>query len=793
MTRSRRTGILCVVTLALAALLLWRAGDRVGPREREGEATRTGVAAPGAAASVRRDGKREEGAATTAPVLSPDCVLTVLNDAGVPAARAWVALFSGEDLLSTGRTDRDGTVDLVGSSAPCSVAVFPLDGGPSVQQLSEVAGEVAIRLPKGAVVSGRVESDGGPPAKPMTLALEQHDYSRLPGVWPASVDRWLTDEAGHLPWFMKCDTGPSGQFRFAGLSSGSTLCLRPRGDHHVLESPDPRALWLQAPAADVVLSLRRNPGVTGRVVTSGTRRPVPGAHVFGSLSYEGGGVRTCVAQADDEGSFFLWIPDPAKDGWPSGATVQVRTAANSGMRQVDVPPHRFTPGASLGDLETGATRLLSYRVTDRAGKPVAGAFIRTRDREQAIESTSDRDGRGTIEAPLERVELTAGAFGFRSTTATVAENPAGELPLLLDAACVLHVQVRSEGGGRLSESVRVEVASEQPIFEGAPGTWWEWERSGTLVRLQPDHAERSEREDGQVLVYSAPDVKLSGIRPGVAMRITVRDSLCETQAAEALVLREGEQRSIELFVPRRVRALRGRVSAPDGTPVYRAGPRLMPLSRRYEDSVARTTARDGTFVFEAVLADRVLLSIEGTSWIRELDVPAEGLFVEVRLEDENQEVVAEVLDEQDRPVKGVEVSVRSGAFLDQAKTNDEGRVRIGPVPAGDFLVEAHHGNVKAAATARVPGSGATLSLPPHGTVEVEPRSRNVRTIRLEPLGGGDAIEWKEGSLEIRGLSPGRYRARIDCWIDEEIGSTLTLPEREIVVNRGETTRVKLGE
>jgi hypothetical protein len=458
------------------------------------------------------------------------------------------------------------------------------------------------------------------------------------------------------------------------------------------------------------------------------------------------------------------------------------------MRVFEIPAQRLRSGEGLGDLELSPTRLVSYKVTDEAGKPVVGAFVAAVDGEARIWSVSLQDGCGVIEVPLGDVELIAGSFGFRSTTVLAAEFLAGELPIVLDAASVLSVHVKSQDGGRLTNGVEICIQSDRPLFEGDPRTWWEWPRSETIVL--PSNV-RTGDDPEKLIVLESTTAKLSSVRPDARVQITARDPLSGAQASQSIVLAEREARTIELRLPRKPRTVRGRVSAADGTPVYRGLPRLMPLSRSDDVIIDGDTARDGTFLFEDVLADRALLYVEGTSWIKELSIPEDGLYVDVRLE-ADQEAAVEVLDDQDRPVSSAEVFFRSGAFLARESTDDEGKVRAHPVPSGEVLIEARYGNVDASLTARVPGPTAVLHLPPHGAVELEGWS-NLRTIRLEPIGAMKAIESKDGQTSMRGIGPGRYRARIDCWTDDEMKDSVPVAEREIVVKNGETTTIRSKE
>jgi hypothetical protein len=794
MSRSRRIELAVLCAVLVAAGITAVLGDlewlRAGRASLDLDRPDAGQGWPyfgvDAVRRVAGEEPRPEGGA--APAASPDCVLTVLNDLGAPTPDAHVALFRNDGLVATGRTDSDGTVELAGSTEPCSLAVFPMGAGVFVQQLAAADGQVTARLPQGAVVSGRVEIEGAE-SRPVRLQLLQEDLSKLP-VWPAVVDRWIRGVIGHQPWLMTCVADPSGAFRFSGLPSNTPLIVTVSQPPFFLEAPEPPGVRIEAPRSDLVIVCRRRPHVAGRVVASGTRQAAPGAWVDATFSFQTGPPQRALVRADESGAFWLWIPKANEGDAPTGATVQVSTARNSGMRVHEFPPSCFTPGQRLGDLELGATRLVPYRVTNPAGDPIAGTLVRARDRGQAIESVADGDGKGVIEAPIEQTELTVGALGFKPVTVPAPEGPAEELRIVLEAACLLRIDVQGqpETEGRSTDSVVIEVQSDEPLFEGAPETWSSWERSGMLVG-QAWSVEPSD-EHGRTFTFRARQITLSTVRPNVPVRITVRDALSGARTARTVVLAPGERKSIELRLNGKLRTVAGRVIAADGSPVYWGLVHLMPMSRREEDWISRDTARDGSFAFECVLADRALVAVEGTSWIQEVLIAAEGLRLEVRLEEE-LEAEFRVIDHENRPVGGVEVSVTLGAFLRRDRSDDEGVARIRPVPSGEAIVEARHGSVRTRATVRIPGPETTLVLPPFGSVTFE-SERAIRRIRLESLSCADVVELGDAGTGMSGVIPGRYRARIECWTDDEMRDSISL-EREVTVKQGETTCVKVGK
>jgi Carboxypeptidase regulatory-like domain len=794
--RSRRIGLaaLCAVVIAAAGTAVWADWERLRGGREGSKADRSNVGQ--GATSVTRDkvrgvdDNRPRGSGD-AKLTNADCVLMVLNDLGAPLPDAHVALFRDERIVATGRTDPEGTVELAGSTEPCSLAVFPMGAGVSVQRLAAADGHVTVRLPEGAVVSGRVEIEGAG-SSPIRVYLRQEDLSKLPAIWPSSVDRWIRGTIGHQPWLISCASDPRGSFRFAGLPPGTPLILTASQPPFFFDAPEPQGVRIEAPRSDVILACRLRPWVTGRVIAFGTRRAVPGAGVLARFSFQTGPAQLACVQANESGVFWLWIPKPLEGDVPTGATVWVSTAGHSGMRVFDFSPGCFTAGQSLGDLELGATRLVPYRVTDPAGDPIAGALVRATDRDQAIESVADGDGKGTIEVPLAQIDLTVGALGFRPTTVPAAEGPAEEIRIVLEAACLLRIQVleRPETGGLSTDSVVIEVQSDQPVLEGAPETWLSWERRSGMLVGQGWSVEPSD-EHGRTFTFRGADITLSTVRPNVPVHVTVHDTLSGARTAQAVVLAIGERKSIELRLEGKPRTVEGRVTAANGTPVYWGLVHLMPMSRREEDRISRDTARDGSFAFENVLADRALVAVEGTSWIREVSIPAEGLRLEVRLEDE-QEATVRVLDHENRPVGGVEVSMSLGAFVGRDWSDDEGMVRIGPVPSGEAIVEARHGKVSTGATARIPGPATTLVLPPYGGVAFESEKLAIHRIRLESLSCADVVDLGEEATGMSGIVPGRYRARIECWTDDEMRDPISL-EREVTVVQGETALVKVDK
>lgn len=512
--------------------------------------------APATADPVRVAAAPEEPAveAPAPPSLGSLLVEVTWGEDGSPAegVQAQVLLSGRADPYHAeerGRTGPDGTFLLEGLE-PGPASVF-LDRGP-YGRADVVAGEVAelaLEVPPGFDVSGRVEDPEGRPVAGAEILL------RAPVASLAEVHPATTSDL-------------EGRFRLRALPPDGLPDVSARAPGF---APTPRLILVSSEGADTEVVLRF-PGPGGELVarvTGPDGAPLAGARVlFGDErefsqfttpeGFQAWRWSTRTTATDDEGRF-------AMAGLPTGRrALQVRAAGCAPWRgEAEV----FAGRTATVDVRLDSAARLSGRVVDGDGEPVAGVEV-TAAGGHAFAGAwahTDADGRFAMEdLPVGPFEIVAEGEERGDARATLVGVAGDELwwEGVLDPGLTLHGRV---------------------VAPGADLAGW----IVTGIRRDGQHFEHLERE----ITDAGGRFELPGCSDGL-YDLEVLDDRFATVAERYAVRPGAEEVVIEIdparLAPRTV-TLRGRVVDPEGRPVGGAE-----ISERGPSATSFLTTTDGT-------------------------------------------------------------------------------------------------------------------------------------------------------------------------------------------------------
>lgn len=161
------------------------------------------------------------------------------------------------------------------------VAQHPIHG--RAQKVIAGPGEVAIQLPGGGHVSGRVEDDRGSPVTHFRLSWHGAEGGR-------GSEQGFQDARG--------------EFKIGPLSPGP-LQLAAFAEGYQLSRGQPLTLQAGQDLSGVVLVLNASGEVFGRITDATTGRPIPNAEVIPQEYGSSGAARSAVAVADGSGNYRL--------------------------------------------------------------------------------------------------------------------------------------------------------------------------------------------------------------------------------------------------------------------------------------------------------------------------------------------------------------------------------------------------------------------------------------------------------------------------------------------------------
>jgi protocatechuate 3,4-dioxygenase beta subunit len=396
-----------------------------------------------------------------------------------------------------------------GAAAPRLLEAF-FDGG------GEDAGDV--RLPKAAVLAGRVVDDRGGPVVGAAVTL-----------WPGGGRRLQDASAGSgVP--QSTTTRPDGTFRFETASEEGNR-IRVEAQAFATQERQPvRAGALPRPVALVVGQVLRG------TVTLADRRTLAGAAL---VRFEGRTQTTRWVETRGDGSFLL-------EGAPREAGSLVADGGARGRASFVLSPGSTEPVAIV----LAPTSTLSGRVVDAAdARPLPGVRIVARGDGGQFLARSGPDGRYAIRGLSPRTyRLTAEDDRFvpwsRAVRIAAGQPETQDVPLTRGATLAGRV-VDEEGRPVEGALVRVSRGGEN-VFRAFM---------------------RSMEGEGGVRTGRDGSFRAARLAPGESQRLDVRHDEYEERAIGGISLSPGATRSGVTVVLRRGLSVRGVVKDEEGRPL----------------------------------------------------------------------------------------------------------------------------------------------------------------------------------------------------------------------------------
>ncbi len=720
---------------------------------------------------------------------STNLELEVLRFDGAAAAGARVAVFRGDEVLSTGTTNEWGTARVFTESSECELAVFT-EAAPLLRRPLESPGpRLTVTLQRGTEVSGWIVVDGRAPGKEVNLTFRPKtvwiDRATIPdSVWDALATKPTATR--------KTRAATDGSFRFGGLpDSWPGARLSTPGEYHALnEAPGARRSgWpltdrdteVKGPVVGAVFEYTRAVRLHGRVVRGDTGEPVPDAciSIMGEFP-DGRGSRGTSRRANDEGRFEVLLQPPVH---VDRLSLTVATALRAGATELDLPPPAPDPEGiwDLGDVPLRPFLGLNVLVLNEDDEAVEGAVVTAPEAEAHFlaRSSEPTDEMGTTTFDLEpgATKLLVSAPGYHPQEVTIGPSPPDPLVVTVTGGTELIITVTRENEP-LPDGLEVEITSKEPLFSST-NSWMPGD--GNLTAAGGSRGTQVDQDGGRLRIRPNQDgrVGMSGVRPGMPMTIRVIDPFgFPVVEREASPLSEGERRKVEIEISLRLRTFRGVVVGPDGSPVSEAAIEISDLDHRRGG--ARTTERDGSFEFDCALPDRVLLQVaaRGFAPLVEPDypIPADGVAVELRLA-EARTVRVSVVDEDGNPIEAgrVEAKVEGVQFWFGARSVGPGVHEIADLPLGEAELQLSLGGRTFRQAHDVSVPEARFVVPRPGSIELV-----VEGLEIE-----DEIDVRLVTVQIRGLDD--ETIRLESWLDPKKGPPWTIRFPAVFPGRYEAT------
>ena len=605
------------------------------------------------------------------------------------------------------------------------------------------ADPVRIVLTRGRQAWGKVvDTDGGPVAG-----------AEVKLRWPADTQRFLLRD--RLDATEPTATDERGEFSFPAVSAGEYEVLLSHAEY--VRHGSPRA---EVPGGEGDIDLGVFTLVAGAkihgLVTNPEGEPVAGATIrarnYGSMDRD----QERTATSDTDGVFRL-------SGLPHELIV-LRVRADGYTTFVLRGARPGTEEPILIELKTGA--LLTGRVVDAAGRPVAGASVLLEPDEQTLMrgvdardlfKRADGDGRFRFE------HVGPGTWSLEATQGPATAKVDGiELQPGTQREVDLHLQTQDQltviVSTQLSEPVadaRIRVRLEGTVFAAGYGT--------------TDASGRAQ----------------IGVDTGAAL-VTVEHELYQDESTQLVI----EPGSNELAVQVRTGGtIRGTVRSADGAPLSLATVKaqaetslnLLPAARRYLYPPTETiSGRNGQFELTGMEPGRYFLAASAPGFAE--NGPAQPIEIDGQSVD-GVDIVLEAggsitgvvtgLDSTD--LARVEISATRNAEWHVTAPDPEGNFNFEDLAPGEWKIVASQGDRFGARSVE---RSVTIR---SGTADVFVELPFERGLRLsgqvlaagEPLIGGwvgtlqtgaEDPRWTRtdhrGEFEIEGLEPGAYQLRI---------------------------------
>jgi len=419
-----------------------------------------------------------------------------------------------------------------------------------------------------------------------------------------------------------------------------------------------------AGATDIRIVLPKEATIEGRIVEKATGEGIPGLRIHTHTVTDDLAGTQAGAVSDEAGRFVI-------RGVLPGRTTVYYFWTDRPEWLVEEVALETEPGQAYRDVKLEAVRdgLVEVSVTDEASRPLAGAYVSIGGSAGSRGADSDARGVAVIRAlPGKYDSWRARKAGY------VAKAMPGSL------------EVTEQQPVRLAVSLK-----RAPLVRGVARDQAGEPVAGAKVRVFP-HETATTADDG-------------------TFEVTALSSRSSTQPSEPFILARDEGRSLAAALPLdeardRIEVvlapavtLRGQVVDPRGEPVAHARISLTTYAGNVGTSVDSTmTGADGRYEIKALPAGRKYeLSADARGFATTL-VPVwltEGIrgtsdLERVTLRPANLSVSGMVLDEQGKPMPGIQVSVKDEGYTDglYADTDKDGRFTIDGLGAGDIVVSA---------------------------------------------------------------------------------------------------------
>jgi len=616
--------------IAVSALAWWgtsRGGDEVR-RDVKGRgetaahpapAGAQGIATAGEATRAEDDAARAGAAATAATAL---LVVHVFDDEGRAVDGGTARLFDGGTVLDEAYAF-EGKFHFQSPSSAARLLVIPHvqrshASAPACFDVPAHASELEIRLPRAAVLAGRVECDGRSPGCGIVLTFRARQA--LPGFRDIAKPvrgTWTPTDVE-----VTCDD--DGNFRIAGLDPAGSgwLCVDQRfstqpirrtseGAFHKLDS-----VWVAAPIEGMRLEIYSAPALVGRLVD---RRGAPRGWKEIRATFERGGAVSDSQPAlhGEAGRFRVHLPFAGADA----VDLQLHAADGAGVAFLHVPGP-FTGTRDLGDVVLAAERSIRWRIVapGESGEPAVvngSALLLGAGGARSVFDWSGHEFEFDVAQPFTRARFAA-AGRMPVEVELPATASATPVEVVLERATRLDVilvrPVAQAGVDSVAQpDASIEVAARGPLFDPRLGDRELAERcGGTSCEVDADS------EPGWTIASSSSGggVTLYGVRAGTPLRVRAVGATGSTIVEREVELAPGETRQIALPLGDRVRTLAARVVDPDGKPIENASVSVQLIREDgRHGGTGTTTDGDGRVRFDEYFEEEVAVAIDATGFV----------------------------------------------------------------------------------------------------------------------------------------------------------------------------------
>jgi RNA polymerase sigma factor (sigma-70 family) len=824
--------------IAVSALAWWgtsRGGDEAGrDAKRLGEtaAHPAATAAPGAAsageATRAEDGATRAGAAAaTAPAM---LVVHVFDDAGRAVEGGTAKLFDGGTELDEAYAF-GGAVHLQSPSSAAHLLFIPIiphvqgshASAPACFDVPAHASELEIRLPRAAVLAGRVECDGRSPGCGVVLTFRAK--APLPGFRDIFRDVAKEVRGMWTPTDVAVTCDDDGNFRIAGLDPAGSgwLCVDQRfstqpirrtseGAFHKLDS-----VWVAAPIEGMRLEIYSAPALVGRLVD---RSGAPQSWQEIRATYERGGTVSDreAALRGEAGRFRFHLPFAGADA----VDLQVDGADVAGSAFVHVAGP-FVGTRELGDVVLAPERTIRWRIV-APGQPAVvngSALLLGAGGARRFFEWSEREIEFDVAQPFTRARFAA-AGRMPVEVELPAASTGTPIDVVFEHATRLDITTERTAAQAELDSVAqpratIEVAVRGPLFDPR------------FDRELADRCENTSCEvdtDGEpgwtIASSSSRGITLAGVRAGTPLRVRAVGATGATIAEREVELAPGETRQVALPLGDRVRRLAARVVDSVGRPIEDAS---VSVQRIREDGrhggTGTSTDSDGRVRFAEYFEEEVAVAIEADGFVPLRRSPVrtggEGVL-EFRLE-RCWPLAVDVVDPAGQRVDPDLVDAVASAALGSPQPPRFGSKRgaddayvLQALPATPVRVRARVGGRDYFADAAPPQPRARVVVPAHGAVDVRyvlplaehaTRGELLGAVELAPLDArGAAVaaspilfspQRPTGGVAFTAVLPGRYEAVL-IWHGEQGGELRREPTGiEFDVAANATSEVAIGK